>query len=128
MKYNSLILLLIFVGLTAFNISDTFEMSNPSVKIISEESDITKAGDVIIFSVKLCSADNLKSFSIIPSIKGENDDSELKYIFNGNTKHATVNYYYVVPQNYKEYNNLKFEFSLQDSKKKVVENKIIKIL
>jgi hypothetical protein len=128
LKYNSLVILFVFVGLSAFNISDTFEMSNPSVKIVSEETKITKAGDIIIYSVKLCSADNLKTFSIKPSVMGDNEDSYLEYIFDKNSKHATVNYYYVVPENYKDFENLTFQFILQDSKRKIVETKSLKII
>lgn len=102
-------------------------MNNPSVKITVEENSVTKAGDVIVFSVKLCSADNLKTFSIVPDLKGQNEDSELRYIFNSNTKYATVNYYYVVPENYTEVDELKFSFKLQDSNKKVVIEKNVKI-
>ena len=125
MKFSNLVILIIFVSLSAFKINDTFEMNNPSVKIISEEIDIKQAGDIIVFSVKLCSADNLKIFSITPSLKGQNEDSELKYIFNSNTKHATINYYYVVPENFKDNEELQFSFYLEDSSKKVVVEKNI---
>lgn len=122
-KVKQIIVILIFVGLTAFNISGTFELNNPSMKINEEDVNIKQVGDMVIYTISLCSSNNLKSFSVSPSVSGLNTDSQLKYVFNGTTKHATINYFYAVPKNYKELKKIKFNFELQDSRSVVVREK-----
>lgn len=127
MKFNWLIIIIFFVIVSAFSFSGTFEMNNPSVKIISEKPDIYNSGDIIVFSVKLCSSDNLQSFLIIPDIPGSNEDSELRYTFNENSKQATVNYFYVVPQNINVVKKISFKFILQDANNNIVKKRIISL-
>ncbi len=103
-------------------------MNNPSVKIIYEKFETNKrSGDIIVFSVKLCSSNYLQTFSILPDIPGLNEDSELKYIFNGKSKQATVNYFYIVPKNIDNIKKISFEFVLQDSNNKIIKEKNISI-
>ncbi len=125
MKFSWLILCIVFVVLSAFNYSDAFELNNPSVKIISEEINTDSPGDVIVFSVRLCSTNNLQSFTVTPDIPGLNDDFELNYDFSENIKQATVNYFYAVPKNVKELKKIKFKFVLQDSNNNITKVKEI---
>ena len=127
MKLNWLVIIIFFVILSAFNIKSTFEFSNSSVRILSEEVNVSKKGDVIVFSLSLSSANNLQSFSVTPDIVGLNPDSELKYTFNNSTKQATVNYFYAIPENLDKNQEITFKFTLQDSKKTYISEKNVKL-
>lgn len=122
MRFSWLILCIIFVILSAFNYSDSFELQNPSVKIISEEINYSP-GEVIFFSVRLCSTNNLQNFKVIPDTPGLNEDFELDYDFKGNIKQATVNYFYAIPKNVKDLKKIKFKFILQDSNNNITKEK-----
>jgi len=104
MKISKFVIISLFIGLTGFSISSTFDFNNPSVTIISENIEESDAGKVIVISINLCSSANLERFSITPSIKGLNEDSELEYVFNSVTKQALVNYYYSVPSDVSKVN------------------------
>ena len=125
MKYKAVIILIVFVGVSAFNITKTFEFNNPSVKIEYINGEKLSKGDVAVFSIKLCSVENLKSFKVIPEIPGQNEDSELFFDFDENTKQATLNYIYIVPELLKE--KMSFTFILKDKKSvtEKIENLII---
>ncbi len=104
MKISKFVIISLFIGLTGFSISSTFDFNNPSVTIISENIEESDAGKVIVISINLCSSANLERFSITPNIKGLNEDSELEYVFNSVTKQALVNYYYSVPSDVSKVN------------------------
>lgn len=127
MKLKYLSIAIIFVILTAFNISNTYELAKTTINITVEEANINKAGDMVIFSVSLYSSDNLQSLSITPSNIGLNEDSMLKYTFNNSTKYATINYFYVVPANYKDLSEISFNFKLESGNKMIEKTKRIKI-
>ena len=126
MKISWLIILISFIGLTAFNLNDTFDGNNPSVKIDfeSEQNSFSK-GDIVRISIRLCSAENLESFSVEPDFLG-NENSSLKYSFNNNTKQASINYFYTVPENIKN-KKISFTFILKDNNNITEKTKSIKI-
>jgi hypothetical protein len=114
MRINWIILLTLFLGLTAFNLTTTFEPGNPSVKVSTEKDFISQqSGDIIKFSVEICSAENLESFNIEPDFLGE-ENTALKYHFNSNTKQASVIYFYTIPTG-SEKREINFTFSLEDN-------------
>lgn len=112
MKINRLIILILFVGLTGFNLGTTFDFHSPSITVSDQVIEQTNTGKVVILSLSLCSSENLESFSIKPDKAGLNNDSDLEFIFNNNSKQASVNYYYSVPEDVKE---LKLNLSLKDA-------------
>jgi len=125
MKLRVIILLILFIGASGFNIIKTFELNNPSLKIVLEDCKNNKAGDMIIYSVRLCSVDNLKTFSISPNIKGENEDSFVKFEFDENTKQAVLNYYYIIPKIKNK--QIVLNFTLTDNKSTIKEQKYINV-
>jgi cytochrome c-type biogenesis protein CcmE len=128
MKLNGLAIIISFVSLTAFNLINTFDFNNPSIKIVSEKKTESKPGETIVYSLMLCSPENLVNFSVTPSIKGSNDDSELKFDFDENTKQASLNYFYVVPDNVQEKKQIEINFLLRDKKSETLKKEIIKII
>ncbi len=124
MKINKLIIIVLFIGLSGFNLSTAFDFRNPSVTIRSESIEETNTGKVIVFSVSLCSSENLESFKITPDVAGVNSDSNLQYIFNGSTRQASVNYYFSVPEDLETVN---FTLELKDAQKKTVKQKSVKL-
>ncbi|MEA2042647.1 MAG: hypothetical protein U9N85_08865 [Bacteroidota bacterium] len=114
MKISWLILIVLFFGLTAFNLNVTFDGNNPSVKVdIYTISNPLAEEDVIRFSIRLCSADNLENFSIVPFVQDKNN-SALHYSFNHNVKQASINYFYTVSKNTTQ-KKIKFSFILEDN-------------
>jgi len=124
MKINKLVILIIFIGLTGFNLSSTFDFNNPSITISSESIEETGTGTVVVFSVSLCSSESLEKFKITPTVKGLNSDSDLTYIFNRSTKQASVNYYYSVPEGTKD---IGFTLELKDAVNETIVKKSIKL-
>lgn len=125
MKINWIILIISFLGLSAFNFITTFDGNNPSVKIRTQITDDTNdSSEIIKFTVEICSAENLESFQIFPKFSEANESADLQYRFASNTKQASVVYYYTVPKNTTQV-ELSFKFMLED--KAGVHNKIKKI-
>jgi hypothetical protein len=127
MKTNVLIILIGFVSLTAFNLAGTFDLNNPSIKIIVDKHGEVKKGETIVFSVMLCSPNSLVNFSIKPNILGSNPDSQINFDFDENTKQASLNYFFIVPDNLKGKKNLEFEFHLKDINSETVKKEVIVI-
>lgn len=127
MKTKVLIIIVAFVSLTAFNLSNTFDFNNPSIKIIGDKTEKIGAGQMVVFSVMLCSHDNLVNFSVHPNIIGVNSDSLINFDFDKNTKQASLNYYYIVPENLKKNQKIEIVFQLKDSKTKTIKNQIIQL-
>ncbi len=127
MKTKWLIILILFIGLSAFNFMDTFDSNNPSVKIFIEDGDRSyKSGETIRFSIKVCSAYNLKTFMV--NSDHENDkNSKLLYRFDHNTKQALINYFYTVPADMQT-KNIQFKFKLRDNNKETEKMKKVSII
>lgn len=124
MKISWLIILILFLALSAFNISSTFDGNNPSVKISMEDGEREyRAGEIIRFSIRICSADNLESFVINPELLND-ENSNLKYSFNSNTKQASINYFYTVPKDISG-RDIRFSFKLKDNSNEI--NKVMQI-
>jgi hypothetical protein len=114
MRINWIILLIAFLGLTAFNLTTTFDSGNPSVKVSADQNFISQqSGDIIKFTVEICSAENLESFKIEPDFLGE-ENTALKYHFNSNSKQASVIYFYTIPTDFDK-REINFSFSLEDN-------------
>ena len=126
MKISWLIILFSFIGLTAFNLNDTFDGNNPSVKVDFEsDRNHFEKGEIVRISIRVCSADNLESFSVDPELLGD-DNSSLKYSFNNNTKQAFINYFYTVPENIQR-DKINFTFILKDNNNQTIKTEQIKI-
>ena len=113
MNIRALLVFFVFIGLTAFNLSETYIDNSPSIKIVSGEN---YDENNFVFSIKLCSDENLINFSVTPEIIGENDDAAFNYDFADNTKSAVINYFYVVPLKFKALDKIKIDFILTDNK------------
>lgn len=125
MKSNWLIILLIIVAGSTINLGSTFRFGTPSIEFVGNEEFSGKNGDVFIYSIKLRSNENLVKFDVVPSIIGENQDSEFNYVFDENTNQAFVNYLYVLPKNVEDINQVVLTFTLSDSKESNIRTKVI---
>ncbi len=126
MKSNWLIILLIIVAGSTINLGSTLRYGNPSIEFFQNNEFSGKNGDVFVYSIKLRSNENLLNFKVIPSIKGENIDSEFDYLFDENTHQAVVNYFYVLPVGVNS-DQIVLTFTLTDSKESNVKTKVIKV-
>jgi hypothetical protein len=126
MKSNWLIILLVIVAGSTINLGSTLRYGNPSIEFFQNNEFGGKNGDVFIYSIKLRSNENLMNFKVIPSIKGENSDSEFDYFFDENTHQAVVNYIYVLPQGVNP-EQVVLTFTLTDSKESNVKTKVINV-
>jgi hypothetical protein len=126
MKSNWLIILLIIVAGSTINLGSTMRYGNPSIEFFQNNEFSGKNKDVFVYSIKLRSNENLLNFKVIPSIKGQNSDSEFDYLFDENTHQAVVNYFYVLPEGIDQ-NEVVLTFTLTDSKESNVKTKIIKV-
>jgi hypothetical protein len=126
MKSNWLIILLIIVAGSTINLGSTLKDGNPSIEFFQNNEFSGKNGDVFIYSIKLRSNENLVNFKVIPSVKGENTDSEFDYLFDENTHQAVVNYFYVLPEGI-ESDQVVLTFTLTDSRESNVKTKVIKV-
>ena len=125
MKTNWLIILLIIVAGSAINLGSTLKFGNPSIEFVSDEEFIGKNGDMFVYSIKLRSNENLKSFKVNPSIKGINKDCKFNFDFDENTHQAIINYFYVLPDNFDMNDEVILTFTLTDSKESNIKTKII---
>ena len=80
---------------------------------------------MFVYSIKLRSNENLLNFKVEPSLKGINVDSNFEFDFDENTHQATVNYFYVLPDNFKDNNKVVLTFTLTDSKESNIKTKVI---
>ncbi len=126
MKSNWLIILLIIVAGSTINLGSTLRYGNPSIEFFQNNEFSGKNGDVFVYSIKLRSNENLLNFKVIPSIKGENIDSEFDYLFDENTHQAVVNYFYVLPVGV-DSDQIVLTFTLTDSKESNIKTKVIKV-
>ena len=125
MKTNWLIILLIIVAGSTINLGSTLRFGNPSIEFVNGKEFIGKNGDVFVYSIKLRSNENLINFKVKPSIKGINEDSYFNFDFDENTHQAIINYFYVLPDNYNENNEVILTFTLTDSKESNIKTKVI---
>ena len=126
MKSNWLIILLIIVAGSTINLGSTMRYGNPSIEFFQNNEFSGKNKDVFVYAIKLRSNENLLNFKVIPSIKGQNSDSEFDYLFDENTHQAVVNYFYVLPEGIDQ-NEVVLTFTLTDSKESNVKTKVIKV-
>jgi len=125
MKTNWLIILLIIVAGSTINLGSTLKFGNPSIEFVNGEEFVGKNGDMFVYSIKLRSNENLRSFKVKPSIKGVNDDSFFNFDFDENTHQAIINYFYVLPDNFDTNNEVILTFTLTDSKESNIKTKVI---
>ena len=125
MKTNWLIILLIIVAGSTINLGSTLRFGNPSIEFVNGKEFIGKNGDVFVYSIKLRSNENLINFKVKPSIKGINADCDFEFDFDENTHQATVNYFYVLPDDFEDNNKVVLTFTLTDSKESNIKIKVI---
>ena len=125
MKTNWLIILLIIVAGSTINLGSTLRFGNPSIEFVNGKEFIGKNSDMFVYSIKLRSNENLLNFKVEPSLKGINVDSNFEFDFDENTHQATVNYFYVLPDNFKDNNKVVLTFTLTDSKESNIKTKVI---
>ena len=125
MKTNWLIILLIIVASSTINLGSTLRYGNPSIEFVNDKEFIGKNGDVFVYSIKLRSNENLINFKVKPSIKGINEDCDFEFHFDENTHQAVVNYFYVLPEDFKADNKVVLTFTLTDSKESNIKTKVI---
>ncbi len=127
MKTNWLIILFVFISTNTFNASSIFEISSPSIKVERTKILAQKQGEIIQFVVNFSSCENLKQFKITPSIKGANEDSQISYTFDENLRKASLNYFYVMPENLANENTVTLTFTLEDAKRIITKTEIINV-
>jgi len=124
MRTNVLIISLLFITLSAFTLQNSFNINAPSMKIESKIGAF-KPGDVVYYTINICSSDFLEYFEVSPDIIGSNNDSKVNFNFNQDTKVATINYFYVIPENIKDIEKINISFIIRDrNKERVIEKEI----
>ncbi len=126
MKSNRLIILLILVAWNTINLGSSLKFGNPSIEFVKNHKFPNKNNDLYIYSVQLRSNEKLLKFEVMPSIKGENVDSEVNHFFDENTHHVIFNYFYVLPKNLQS-DEIVLTFKLTDSKESNVRREVIKL-
>jgi len=124
MKLNILIISLFFIILSAFTFQNSFNINAPSIKI-ETNNNVYKSGEIVYFTINICSSEYLEYFEVTPEIIGSNNDSKVNFNFNQETKAATINYFYVIPENLRDIEKINISFIIRDkNKERTVEKEI----
>jgi hypothetical protein len=125
MKTNIAVIIFLFIILSAFSLNNTFNINAPSMKIDTRDV-IYEAGEIVYFTINICSSDYLEYFEVSPDIIGCNNDSKVNLNFNNETKAATINYFYVIPENLKDVNKINISFIIRDKQnERILEKEIL---
>lgn len=126
MKIKLVVILLLFIVLCAFSLNNSLEVNAPTMKIDMTDK-IYQPGDIVYYTINICSVDYLDYFEVTPEILGCNNDSHVNFNFENETKAATINYFYVIPENLKDVENIEISFLIRDGNNEKILKKEIKL-
>jgi len=121
-------ILLLSIGISVFNLNETFDDNgSSSLKIYTENDNSAKPGEIIYFTANLCSVENLDNFNVETSQPSANGEENFSFSFNERTTSAAVNYYYIVSENAKIGSEITITFYLNTGKTITKKQEVIKI-
>lgn len=124
MKLNWIVVIFVFVLVTAFNLSDKLGFNSPSVKIESKTIMNTKSGKVICYTINVFSSKDLNSLIIEPGYK-KDANSHTNFVFESHVRKATISYYYELPEKYSD-EDIKMTFKLKDKEQTITKVDFVK--
>lgn len=126
MRTNLAFILLLFILLSAFTFNSPLNLDAPSMKIETKDK-YYKPGEIVYYTINLCSSEYLEYFEVLPEIVGCNKDSKVNLCFDRESKVATINYFYVIPENLKDVEEINISFIIRDKRSNKKIDKMILI-